>query len=167
MHHLAKQKQKLEKLEKSVEHMKDALKGKGGDAIRTFYEECHKSFFAFLRHVYRRIQKSAETNAASDFLCRIRFPWLDCGGFSTHDARHGIKHTREVTEQLTDAVNRQTSTIDHIVSLPTVNDAFFRMETEQAEWLITDTLHKLFNSKYTVKELLEEFLEDVKQIVLN
>ncbi|WP_373565626.1 T7SS effector LXG polymorphic toxin [Bacillus atrophaeus] len=97
----------------------------------------------------------------------MRFPWLDCGGFSTHDARHGIKHTREVTEQLTDAVNRQTSTIDHIVSLPTVNDAFFRMETEQAEWLITDTLHKLFNSKYTVKELLEEFLEDVKQIVLN
>ncbi|WP_412677119.1 T7SS effector LXG polymorphic toxin [Bacillus atrophaeus] len=100
MHHLAKQKQQLKKLEKSVEHlagMKDSLKGKGGDAIRTFYEECHKPFFAFLRHVYRRIQKSAETNAAS-------------GSSVESDS----------------------------------ND-----------------------SKYTVKELLEEFLEDVKQIVLN
>ncbi|MCZ0073436.1 T7SS effector LXG polymorphic toxin [Bacillus sonorensis] len=26
----------------------DALKGKGGEAIRSFYEECHTPFFAVL-----------------------------------------------------------------------------------------------------------------------
>ncbi|CAI6321469.1 ribonuclease YeeF family protein [Bacillus subtilis] len=80
--------------------------------------------------------------------------------FLSHDARHGVKHAREVTEQLTDAVNRQTSAIDHIVSLPTVNDSFFRMETEQAERLITDTLHKLFQFDGQQTQALETAKSD-------
>lgn len=46
---LDKQKQQLEKLEKSVEHlagMKDALKGKGGDAIGPFTRSA-TSLFSF------------------------------------------------------------------------------------------------------------------------
>ncbi|MCY8105749.1 T7SS effector LXG polymorphic toxin [Bacillus mojavensis] len=144
---LDKQKQQLEKLEKSVEHlagMKDALKGKGGDAIRTFYEECHKPFLLFFGMFideYKKVLKQTQhaiSSVESDSHGMI------AEAFLSHDARHGVKHAREVTEQLTDAVNRQTSAIDHIVSLPTVNDSFFRLETEQAERLITDTLHKLF-----------------------
>ncbi|AMK74436.1 hypothetical protein Bsub01_01613 [Bacillus subtilis] len=80
--------------------------------------------------------------------------------FLSHDARHGVKHAREVTEQLTDAVNRQTSAIGHIVSLPTVNDTFFRMETEQAERLITDTLHKLFQFDGQQTQALETAKSD-------
>lgn len=144
---LDKQKQQLEKLEKSVEHlagMKDALKGKGGDAIRTFYEECHKPFLLFFGMFideYKKVLKQTQyaiSSVESDSHGMI------AEAFLSHDARHGIKHAREVTEQLTDAVNRQTSTIDHIVNLPTVKDSFFRMETEQAERLISDTLNKLF-----------------------
>ncbi|MGO1134922.1 ribonuclease YeeF family protein [Bacillus subtilis] len=144
---LDKQKQQLEKLEKSVEHlagMKDALKGKGGDAIRTFYEECHKPFLLFFGMFideYKKVLKQTQhaiSSVESDSHGMI------AEAFLSHDARHGVKHAREVTEQLTDAVNRQTSAIGHIVSLPTVNDTFFRMETEQAERLISDTLHKLF-----------------------
>ncbi|MGM0860575.1 ribonuclease YeeF family protein [Bacillus atrophaeus] len=144
---LDKQKQQLEKLEKSVEHlagMKDALKGKGGDAIRTFYEECHKPFLLFFGMFideYKKVLKQTQHRISS---VESDSHGMIAEAFLSHDARHGINHTREVTEQLTDAVNRQTSTIDHIVSLPTVNDTFFRMETEQAERHITDTLHKLF-----------------------
>ncbi|MCY8508532.1 T7SS effector LXG polymorphic toxin [Bacillus sp. FSL R5-0560] len=144
---LDKQKQQLEKLEKSVEHlagMKDALKGKGGDAIRTFYEECHKPFLLFFGMFideYKKVLKQTQhaiSSVESDSHGMI------AEAFLSHDARHGIKHAREVTEQLTDAVNRQTSAIDHIVNLPTVKDSFFRMETEEAERLISDTLNKLF-----------------------
>ncbi|MCY8808053.1 T7SS effector LXG polymorphic toxin [Bacillus atrophaeus] len=144
---LDKQKQQLEKLEKSVEHlagMKDALKGKGGDAIRTFYEECHKPFLLFFGMFideYKKVLKQTQHRISS---VESDSHGMIAEAFLSHDARHGIKHAREVTEQLTDAVNRQTSAIDHIVSLPTVNDAFFRMETEQAERHITDILHKLF-----------------------
>ncbi|CAN2249215.1 toxin YxiD [Bacillus vallismortis] len=80
--------------------------------------------------------------------------------FLSHDARHGVKHARAVTEQLTDAVNRQKSAIDHIVSLPTVNDSFFRMETEQAERLISDTLHKLFQFDGQQTQALEAAKSD-------
>ncbi len=144
---LDKQKQQLEKLEKSVEHlagMKDALKGKGGDAIRTFYEECHKPFLLFFGMFideYKKVLKQTQHRISS---VESDSHGMIAEAFLSHDARHGIKHAREVTEQLTDAVNRQTSAIDHIVSLPKVNDAFFRMETEQAERHITDILHKLF-----------------------
>ncbi|MEC1666220.1 ribonuclease YeeF family protein [Bacillus mojavensis] len=144
---LDKQKQQLEKLEKSVEHlagMKDALKGKGGDAIRTFYEECHKPFLLFFGMFideYKKVLKQTQHGISS---VESDSHGMIAEAFLSHDARHGIKHAREVTEQLTDAVNRQTSAIDHIVSLPTVNDSFFRMETEQAERLISDTLNKLF-----------------------
>ncbi len=80
--------------------------------------------------------------------------------FLSHDARHGVKHAREVTEQLTDAVNRQTSAIGHIVSLPAVNDTFFRMETEQAERLISDTLNKLFQFDGQQTQALEAAKSD-------
>ncbi|MCY9362618.1 T7SS effector LXG polymorphic toxin [Bacillus spizizenii] len=160
---LDKQKQQLEKLEKSVEHlagMKDALKGKGGDAIRTFYEECHKPFLLFFGMFideYKKVLKQTQhaiTSVESDSHGMI------AEAFLSHDARHGVKHAREVTEQLTDAVNRQTSAIDHIVSLPTVNDTFFRMETEQAERLISDTLNKLFQFDGQQTQALETAKSD-------
>ncbi|MEC1646046.1 ribonuclease YeeF family protein [Bacillus halotolerans] len=160
---LDKQKQQLEKLEKSVEHlagMKDALKGKGGDAIRTFYEECHKPFLLFFGMFideYKKVLKQTQhaiSSVESDSHGMI------AEAFLSHDARHGVKHAREVTEQLTDAVNRQTSAVDHIVSLPTVNDSFFRMETEQAERLITDTLHKLFQFDGQQTQALETAKSD-------
>ncbi|MEK4380162.1 T7SS effector LXG polymorphic toxin [Bacillus sp. FSL R5-0434] len=160
---LDKQKQQLEKLEKSVEHlagMKDALKGKGGDAIRTFYEECHKPFLLFFGMFideYKKVLKQTQhaiSSVESDSHGMI------AEAFLSHDARHGVKHAREVTEQLTDAVNHQTSAVDHIVSLPTVNDSFFRMETEQAERLITDTLHKLFQFDGQQTQALETAKSD-------
>ncbi|WP_317984444.1 ribonuclease YeeF family protein [Bacillus cabrialesii] len=160
---LDKQKQQLEKLEKSVEHlagMKDALKGKGGDAIRTFYEECHKPFLLFFGMFideYKKVLKQTQhaiSSVESDSHGMI------AEAFLSHDARHGVKHAREVTEQLTDAVNRQTSAIGHIVSLPTVNDSFFRMETEQAERLISDTLNKLFQFDGQQTQALETAKSD-------
>lgn len=160
---LDKQKQQLEKLEKSVEHlagMKDALKGKGGDAIRTFYEECHKPFLLFFGMFideYKKVLKQTQHAIAS---VESDSHGMIAEAFLSHDARHGVKHAREVTEQLTDAVNRQTSTIDHIVSLPTVNDTFFRMETEQAERLISDTLNKLFQFDGQQTQALETAKSD-------
>ncbi|MCY7979926.1 T7SS effector LXG polymorphic toxin [Bacillus inaquosorum] len=160
---LDKQKQQLEKLEKSVEHlagMKDALKGKGGDAIRTFYEECHKPFLLFFGMFideYKKVLKQTQHGISS---VESDSHGMIAEAFLSHDARHGVKHAREVTEQLTDAVNRQTSAIDHIVSLPTVNDTFFRMETEQAERLITDTLHKLFQFDGQQTQTLETAKSD-------
>ncbi|KAF2428415.1 T7SS effector LXG polymorphic toxin [Bacillus subtilis] len=160
---LDKQKQQLEKLEKSVEHlagMKDALKGKGGDAIRTFYEECHKPFLLFFGMFideYKKVLK--QTQHAISFVESDSHGMI-AEAFLSHDARHGVKHAREVTEQLTDAVNRHTSAIGHIVSLPTVNDSIFRMETEQAERLITDTLHKLFQFDGQQTQALETAKSD-------
>ncbi|MGQ9004532.1 T7SS effector LXG polymorphic toxin [Bacillus subtilis] len=160
---LDKQKQQLEKLEKSVEHlagMKDALKGKGGDAIRTFYKECHKPFLLFFGMFideYKKVLKQTQhaiSSVESDSHGMI------AEAFLSHDARHGVKHAREVTEQLTDAVNRQTSAIGHIVSLPAVNDTFFRMETEQAERLISDTLNKLFQFDGQQTQALETAKSD-------
>ncbi|OIR59886.1 transposase [Bacillus sp. FMQ74] len=160
---LDKQKQQLEKLEKSVEHlagMKDALKGKGGDAIRTFYEECHKPFLLFFGMFideYKKVLKQTQhaiSSVESDSHGMI------AEAFLSHDARHGVKHAREVIEQLTDAVNRQTSAIGHIVSLPAVNDTFFRMETEQAERLISDTLNKLFQFDGQQTQALETAKSD-------
>ncbi|MED1676557.1 T7SS effector LXG polymorphic toxin [Bacillus subtilis] len=160
---LDKQKQQLEKLEKSLEHlagMKDALKGKGGDAIRTFYEECHKPFLLFFGMFideYKKVLKQTQhaiSSVESDSHGMI------AEAFLSHDARHGVKHAREVTEQLTDAVNRQTSAIGHIVSLPAVNDTFFRMETEQAERLISDTLNKLFQFDGQQTQALETAKSD-------
>ncbi|WP_434813573.1 T7SS effector LXG polymorphic toxin [Bacillus halotolerans] len=162
---LDKQKQQLEKLEKSVEHlvgMKDALRGKGGDAIRTFYEECHKPFLLFFGMFideYKKVLKQTQhaiSSVESDSHGMI------AEAFLSHDARHGIKHAREVTEQLTDAVNRQTSAIGHIVSLPTVNDSFFRLETEQAERLISDTLNKLFQFDGQQTQALETPKSDLQ-----
>ncbi|WP_222426128.1 T7SS effector LXG polymorphic toxin, partial [Bacillus paralicheniformis] len=47
---LKHQSDEIAKVQKSVEEiasLDDALKGKGGDAIRAFYEECHTPFLQF------------------------------------------------------------------------------------------------------------------------
>ena len=47
---LKKQSDEMAKVKKSVKaitSLDDALKGKGGDAIRAFYEECHTPFLQF------------------------------------------------------------------------------------------------------------------------
>ncbi|MGR6856879.1 T7SS effector LXG polymorphic toxin [Bacillus halotolerans] len=160
---LDKQKQQLEKLEKSVEHlagMKDALKGKGGDAIRTFYEECHKPFLLFFGMFIDEYKKMLKQTQHAISSVESDSHGMIAEAFLSHDARHGIKHAREVTEQLTDAVNRQTSAIGHIVSLPTVNDSFFRLEIEQAERLISDTLNKLFQFDGQQTQALETAKSD-------
>ncbi|PAD75874.1 hypothetical protein CHH63_10345, partial [Bacillus licheniformis] len=47
---LKQQSDEFAKVKKAVEgitSLDDALKGKGGDAIRAFYEECHTPFLQF------------------------------------------------------------------------------------------------------------------------
>ncbi len=83
------------------------------------------SLFSFSLACLSTNTKSAETNADGISSVESDSHGMIAEAFLSHDARHGVKHAREVTEQLTDAVNRQTSAIDHIVSLPTVNDSFF------------------------------------------
>ncbi|ARC71770.1 ribonuclease YxiD [Bacillus licheniformis] len=61
---LKQQSEEIVNIKKSVEgitSLNDALKGKGGDAIRNFYKECHTPFLQFF-DFYRGISISIEEN---------------------------------------------------------------------------------------------------------
>ncbi|MCF7618771.1 LXG domain-containing protein, partial [Bacillus sonorensis] len=58
---LKKQSEEIADLKKSVDGitvLDDALKGKGGDAIRAFYEECHTPFLRFYESFIEEYQST-------------------------------------------------------------------------------------------------------------
>ncbi|KYC81679.1 hypothetical protein B4090_1446 [Bacillus licheniformis] len=57
---LKQQSEEIVNIKKSVEgitSLNDALKGKGGDAIRNFYKECHTPFLQFFETFIEEINQ--------------------------------------------------------------------------------------------------------------
>lgn len=162
---LDKQKDQLVKLSQSVKQlagMKDALRGKGGDAIRAFYEECHMPFLQFYEMVigeYKSVLQKTNSRLSS---LEPDANGMIVQGFLEHEAKQGLRQAKRAAEQLVNDINRQAASVSHIMSLPTVHDGIFREETHRAEKKIDDTLEQLYEFDSTQNQALKETKADIQ-----
>ncbi|MFT7821542.1 ribonuclease YeeF family protein [Bacillus siamensis] len=162
---LDKQKDQLTELLQSVKQlaaMKDALRGKGGDAIRAFYKECHMPFLQFYEMVideYKSVLQ--QTNSRLSDLEPDSTGVIE-QGFLEHEAKQGLRQSKQAAEQLVNDINRQAASVSHIMSLPSVHDGIFREETHRAEKKINDTLEQLYEFDNTQNQALKETTADIQ-----
>lgn len=155
--------------------MEDALKGQGGAAIRTFYQECHlpfiKFFLTFKNHFSSTLEQmnaalnSVEPNPSG----MIRQEFLE-GEIETK-----LKVIRQQAGDLTDEGNAITASVSDIIALPRLNDSHMQQSIQQADQKKDETIHDLIrfdsnqtNSLNTIEEditILEQWLADLEGMV--
>ena len=103
--------------------MEETLKGEGGNAIRTFYNDCHLPFMHFFLTFNTQFNTTLNTmNSALDSLepdanGYIRQAYLE------GEVEDGLTEISQVTTNLTDETNSIMDSVSDIVALPHLDDS--------------------------------------------
>ncbi|WHX87649.1 T7SS effector LXG polymorphic toxin [Bacillus paralicheniformis] len=134
---------KVKKAVDGITSLDDALKGKGGDAIRAFYEECHTPFLRFYDTFIEEYSstlkkmKSALNSLEPNHNGFISQPFLE------HELENGLNAADRTTKHLVSKTNATIAKVSHIVDLPDLNDSGFHEQNQKALKEISTTLEKL------------------------
>ncbi|MGE7602377.1 ribonuclease YeeF family protein [Peribacillus sp. NPDC097675] len=161
-----KQANELEKVIHEFSNLNDSLKGKGGSAIRAFYQDWHIPFLSFYDSSLKNYEavlttlKEASTELESDSNGFIRQSFLE-GELTT-----GLKNAQNVTIDLVDETNTTLDQINDIVAIEKLNDQTFLTHYQRAKSRIKKTIDNLgtFDTSQT-KELAS--VEDDIQLMNN
>ncbi|MFJ7744585.1 ribonuclease YeeF family protein [Peribacillus sp. NPDC097295] len=159
-----KQANELEKVILEFSNLDDSLKGKGGSAIRAFYQDWHIPFLSFYDSSLKNYEavltalKEASTELESDSNGFIRQSFLE-GELTT-----GLKNAQNVTIDLVDETNTTLDQIRDIVAIEKLNDQTFLTHYQRANSRIKKTVDHLgaFDTSQT-KELAS--VEDDIQLI--
>ncbi|MFS0576299.1 LXG domain-containing protein [Sporosarcina sp. 179-K 3D1 HS] len=103
--------------------MDDALKGKGGSAIRSYYQECHLPLLQFLQLFKSNFYSVlTQMNAALDALEPNPDGYIQ-ESFLEGDVEEALTDISQLTTGLTDEANAITAKVADIVALPQFNDS--------------------------------------------
>ncbi|MGR3206917.1 ribonuclease YeeF family protein [Bacillus glycinifermentans] len=143
---LKKQSDEIAKVKKSVDgitSLDDALKGKGGDAIRAFYEECHTPFLRFYETFIEEYQSALKKikNALDSF--EPKHDGFISQAFLEHELEQGLNAADRTTKYLVSKANATIAKVSHIADLPELDDSDFHEQNQKAKKEISSTLEKL------------------------
>ncbi|MEC1261889.1 LXG domain-containing protein [Bacillus swezeyi] len=162
---LKKQSDEIAKVKKSVDgitSLDDALKGKGGDAIRAFYEECHTPFLRFYETFIEEYESALKKIKNALNSLEPNHNGYISQAFLEHDLEQGLNAADRTTKHLVSKANATIAKVSHIVDLPDLNDNDFHEQNQKALKEISTTLEKLHafdreqtNALKTAKQDLE------------
>ncbi|MBW4886168.1 MAG: transposase [Bacillus sp. (in: Bacteria)] len=134
---------KVKKAVEGITSLDDALKGKGGDAIRAFYEECHTPFLRFYDTFiveYRSTLKKLKSALNS---LEPNHNGFISQSFLEHELEQGANAADRTTKRLVSKTNATIAKVSHIVDLPDLNDSDFHEQNRKALKEINQTIEKL------------------------
>lgn len=145
--------QELEKQINNIQNIKasvndiisigDSLKGDGGDAIRSFYEECHIPFLSFYQSLledYQRVIKDLYNTLysfepASNAVIRENY--------LQSNLKQGLNKLKALTSDLTSESNELIHSVSDILHLPNISEYSFLSNVSMAENELDKTIEKL------------------------
>ncbi|MFT0800832.1 T7SS effector LXG polymorphic toxin [Bacillus swezeyi] len=143
---LKKQSDEIAKVKKSVDgitSLDDALKGKGGDAIRAFYEECHTPFLRFYESFIEEYQSALKKMKNALDSLEPKHDGFISQAFLEHELEQGLNAADQTTKHLVSKANATIAKVSHIVDLPDLNDNDFHEQNQKALKEINQTIEKL------------------------
>ncbi|WFA07021.1 LXG domain-containing protein [Bacillus sp. HSf4] len=143
---LKKQADEIAKVKKSVDgitSLDDALKGKGGDAIRAFYEECHTPFLRFYETFIEEYQSALKKIKTSLDSFESNHNGYISQAFLEHELEQGLNAADRTTKHLVSKANATIAKVSHIADLPQLDDSDFHEQNQRAKREISSTLEKL------------------------
>ncbi|MFN2747191.1 ribonuclease YeeF family protein, partial [Bacillus sp. z60-18] len=143
---LKKQSDEITNLKKSVDgitSLDDALKGKGGDAIRAFYEECHTPFLRFYESFIDEYQSALKKLKHALKSLEPNHNGYISQAFLENDLEQGLNTADRTTKHLVSKANATIAKVSHIADLPDLNDNDFHEQNRKALKEINQTIEKL------------------------
>ncbi|MEC5227162.1 T7SS effector LXG polymorphic toxin [Bacillus licheniformis] len=143
---LKQQSDEFSKVKKAVEgitSLDDALKGKGGDAIRAFYEECHTPFLQFYDAFIEEYSSTLKKMKSALNSLEPNHNGFISQSFLEHELENGLNAADRTTKHLVSKTNATIAKVSHIVDLPDLNDSGFHEQNQKALKEISTTLEKL------------------------
>lgn len=152
----------LENMIRDFSNLNDSLKGKGGTAIRSFYQDWHipiLSFYYYTLKNYERVLislKEASIQLESDQTGLIRQSFLD-GELTT-----GLKKANDVTTKLVDDSNSSINSVNDIVTVQNLNDQQFQTHFQRANKRINETIEDLGTFDTNQTKALDTVEQDIQ-----
>ncbi|MFC1284995.1 T7SS effector LXG polymorphic toxin [Bacillus paralicheniformis] len=143
---LKQQSDEFSKVKKAVEgitSLDDALKGKVGDAIRAFYEECHTPFLQFYDTFIEEYSSALKKMKSALNSLESNHNGFISQSFLEHELEQGLNAADRTTKHLVSKANATLSKVCHIVDLPDLNDSDFHEQNRKALKEISQTIEKL------------------------
>ncbi|CAI8941313.1 T7SS effector LXG polymorphic toxin [Bacillus sp. IT-13CA1] len=134
---------KVKKAVEGITSLDDALKGKGGDAIRAFYEECHTPFLQFYDTFIEEYSSTLKKMKSALNSLEPNHNGFISQNFLEHELEQGLNAADRTTKHLVSKANATLSKVSHIVDLPDLNDSDFHEQNRKASKEINQTIEKL------------------------
>ncbi|MCY7774456.1 T7SS effector LXG polymorphic toxin [Bacillus licheniformis] len=134
---------KVKKAVEGITSLDDALKGKGGDAIRAFYEECHTPFLQFYDTFIEEYSSTLKKIKSALNSLEPNHNGFISQSFLEHQLENGLHAADRTTKHLVSKTNATIAKVSHIVDLPDLNDSGFHEQNQKALKEISTTLEKL------------------------
>ncbi|MBG9913424.1 ribonuclease YeeF family protein [Bacillus sonorensis] len=168
---LKNQKDDISKVKQSVKgitSLDDALKGSGGEAIRSFYEECHTTFLLFYESFISDYKGILEKTKSALHSLEPNHNGFISQSFLENELHDGVSQAESLTAKLTAKANQTAATVSHIVDLPDLDDSAVNENAKKAKRQISETLEKLhtFDREQTnALKAARQDLDTMKQYV--
>ncbi|MFJ5768821.1 T7SS effector LXG polymorphic toxin [Psychrobacillus sp. NPDC093180] len=123
--------------------MEEQLKGAGGNAIRSFYRECHLPFLQFFRIFSENFQQVLSQMEAALHSLEPDSAGYILEQFLEGELEDGLTLIGQLTESLTDETNSIMDQVSDIVGLPHLDDSGVQMGVIDSKRKRTDTVNGL------------------------
>ncbi|MDI2588769.1 T7SS effector LXG polymorphic toxin [Psychrobacillus sp. NEAU-3TGS] len=142
--------------------MEEQLKGAGGNAIRSFYRECHLPFLQFFRLFSDNFQQILGQMEAALHSFEPDSAGYILEQFLEGELEDGLTLIGQLTESLTDETNSIMDQVSDIVALPHLDDSGVQMGVINSKKKRDDTvdgLHEFDVSQTTALTPIEQGLQ--------
>ncbi|UOQ94880.1 T7SS effector LXG polymorphic toxin [Halobacillus shinanisalinarum] len=146
---------------KTIIHLEDSLRGQGGEAIRTFYQEAHLPFLSYLEQFLSQYE-----DAIRKMLTSLHEFEPDSDGviredFLEQEVEAGLHKASTVTTEIIQEVNQVVGSVQDIVALPSIDDSKFLQEIQQAWNKKDETVERLHEFDQTESSQLAELRQSL------
>ncbi|MGA3853645.1 T7SS effector LXG polymorphic toxin [Bacillus pumilus] len=168
---LKQQSQQISSIEKQIHHiisLDGALKGEAGQAIRSFYTECHIPFLQFFQVVIEEYSTALKSTKQALHALESNGHGFISQAFIEHELDQGLKKAERMISEIVSEVNQAIGRVGHIVKLPNVDESAFQQNYQKA-WLETSRtvglLHAFDREQTSALQETKSSLQTMKQYI--
>lgn len=168
---LKQQSQQISSIEKQIQQiisLDGALKGEAGQAIRSFYTECHIPFLQFFQVVIEEYSSALKQTKQALHTLESNQHGFISQTFIEHELDSGLKKAERAISDIVSDVSQAIGRVSHIVHLPHVDESAFQQSYQKA-WLETSRtiglLHAFDREQTSAMNETTSALQTMKQYI--
>ncbi|OPX00792.1 T7SS effector LXG polymorphic toxin [Bacillus altitudinis] len=168
---LKQQSQQISSIEKQIQQiisLDGALKGEAGQAIRSFYTECHIPFLQFFQVVIEEYSSALKQTKQALHTLESNQHGFISQAFIEHELDSGLKKAERAISDIVSDVSQAIGRVSHIVHLPHVDESAFQ-QSYQKTWLETSRtiglLHAFDREQTSAMNETTSALQTMKQYI--